>query len=255
MPRPLTIVFSAFAFGAAGPALAEPTEVTIRVQADDAKFIGTGMGGARVVIRDAETDAILAQGVTQGGTGDTAALVGRPRERHAPVAGPGDAGFTATLDIDEPRLVRIEVAGPLAQPQTRALASQTRWVLPGRSPHGPDGLIVNLPGLSVDALSPAAYAREYAVGDEVPILANIVHLCGCPLTPGGTWNAEAYEVGYTVEHNGRAVGGGTLAYAGTASRFEGRFAPPASGAYEITVTAHHPPTGNSGVDRTTIIVP
>ncbi len=56
-------------------ALAEPTEITIRVLSKDGKFVGTSMGGARVILRDADTGEILAQGVTAGGTGDTARIM------------------------------------------------------------------------------------------------------------------------------------------------------------------------------------
>ncbi len=37
----------------AAPGWAEPTAVTVRVIARDAKFIGTSMGGARVTLREA----------------------------------------------------------------------------------------------------------------------------------------------------------------------------------------------------------
>ena len=53
------------------PAYAEPTPVTVRVISQDAKFVGDGMGGARVTLRDARTGRVMANGVTKGGTGDT----------------------------------------------------------------------------------------------------------------------------------------------------------------------------------------
>ena len=52
-------------------AKAEPTDIIIRVLAKDAKFIGMETGGAKVILRDADTGEILAQGVTSGGTGNT----------------------------------------------------------------------------------------------------------------------------------------------------------------------------------------
>ena len=50
----------------------------------------------------------------------------------------------------EPKLVRIEVHGPLDHPQAATRASQTLWVIPGRPPHGADGAILTLSGLIVD---------------------------------------------------------------------------------------------------------
>jgi len=36
----------------------------VRVLGKDSKFVGSSMGGARVILRDAETGEMLAQGVT-----------------------------------------------------------------------------------------------------------------------------------------------------------------------------------------------
>tara|TARA_R110002096_G_scaffold238867_3_gene430442 strand:- start:81 stop:371 length:291 start_codon:yes stop_codon:yes gene_type:complete len=57
------------------------TTIVVRVLAKDAKFIGTSMGGAEVIIRDANTQEILAEGVTAGGTGDTGLIMTMPRAR------------------------------------------------------------------------------------------------------------------------------------------------------------------------------
>ena len=46
-----------------GTAQATPTDITIRVLAKDAKFIGSGMDGARVVLQDANTGELLAEGI------------------------------------------------------------------------------------------------------------------------------------------------------------------------------------------------
>ena len=59
----LALVFAGSAAGAA------ETTVVVRAKAKDAMFIGTSFGGARVVVRNAETGEILAEGLTEGGTG------------------------------------------------------------------------------------------------------------------------------------------------------------------------------------------
>ncbi|MEM8696817.1 MAG: hypothetical protein AAGE05_12420 [Pseudomonadota bacterium] len=235
-------------------AAAEPTPVTVRVLSDDAKFIGTTLGGARVVIRDAETDAILAEGVTSGITGNTDRIVHTPRVRHGSIAGDGDAGFSATLDIDAPTLIRIEAGGPIDHPQAATQASQTLWALPGRSPHGADGVILTLSGLIVDFGSPSSFGRDFTAGAEVPIAVEVAHLCGCPLTPDGTWDANQYDIRYRVTHDGADVAAGDLAYAGMASQFAGTFVPPETGIYTVAVTAYHPLTGNTGIGSRTITV-
>jgi len=103
--------------GFSGTALAEPTEITVRVLGKDSKFVGTSMGGARVILRDAETREILAKGVTSGDTGDTAKIMHEDRGSRAVLSSKGAAQFTATLDLDEPRLIEAEAYGPLAQAQ------------------------------------------------------------------------------------------------------------------------------------------
>ena len=47
------------------------TNVMIRAKAKDAKFIGTSVGGAKILVRDALTKELLAEGVTSGSTGNT----------------------------------------------------------------------------------------------------------------------------------------------------------------------------------------
>lgn len=242
---------------AAAPAAvqAEATPLTVRVLAKDAKFIGEGMGGVRVLVRDADTGALLAEGVTSGATGDTDRLVRQPRARGAALSGPGDARFDTTLDLKEPRRVTVEAYGPLGQLQSAVTASQTQWVLPGRRPHGPDGWVLELPGLAVDVVEPVAYARGAKPGDAVPLTANVVLMCGCDVTPGGVWNADEYRIDYRVVRDGATVAEGAMAYAGRPSRFQGAFTPDRGGVYQVLVSAYHPRTGNAGVDRATVVVP
>ena len=48
-----------------------PTTVKVSVIAHDGKLMGSGVGGARVTIRDLDTGEVLADGLHEGGTGDT----------------------------------------------------------------------------------------------------------------------------------------------------------------------------------------
>jgi hypothetical protein len=51
---------------AATSALANPTDITVRVKAKDGKFLGTHVGGALITIKDAQTGELLAKGLTMG---------------------------------------------------------------------------------------------------------------------------------------------------------------------------------------------
>ncbi len=159
----------------AGISWAVPTTVTVRAKSKDAKFIGSSMGGALVVIRDAETGDILAQGLTTGGTGDTQKIMVDPVKRGIPVSDMSTAKYEATLDINEPKFVTIEVSGPMGHKQSVAKSTTQIWILPGRNIEG-DGVMVEIPGFSVGLLAPQPH-ETFKLSDSgitVPVRANIV---------------------------------------------------------------------------------
>lgn len=252
--RASTIALSLAAFMLPAIASAEPTEITVRVLAKDSKFIGTSMGGMRIVLRDTQTGEILATGVTQGGTGDTALIMHENRGSRAVLSDDSAAKFTATLDLDEPRLVEAEAYGPLGQPQAATRVLATQWVVPGRSLTGGDGWVLELPGLVVDVLNPPAHIRVSQDAGGVDVRANVVMMCGCPIEPGGLWDADKLEVKAIVKRNGQRVSEVPLTYAGETSQFAAKVPAKEPGMYEVTVYAHDPRNGNTGLDRTTFIV-
>src|ERR1700680_2220356 len=74
------------------------TKIMIRAIARDAKVIGTHVGGARITVRDVATGEILAQGMEQGGTGDTDVIMKKPHTRGMTVFSAGDtSGYLAVL--------------------------------------------------------------------------------------------------------------------------------------------------------------
>jgi hypothetical protein len=164
--------------GAALPAAAEETptktRVTVRVLSQDAKWIGSSMGGARVTIRDADTGELLADGVTEGSTGDTTLLVQEPRGRFADLGSEGSAEYRAVLDLDRPTLVEIAARGPLAQLQSAVSATTTRWIVPGKHLTGSGSVVIELSGFVVDVLAPAAHSRQQEM--EVEVLVNLTML-------------------------------------------------------------------------------
>jgi hypothetical protein len=237
------------------PTLAAETRVVVRARARDGKFIGTSMGGVKVVLRDAETGQVLASGTTAGTTGDTQRLMKQPHARGTPLADEQAAKFETTLNLDEPRRVTVEVSGPEAQPQARVLTSTQLWLLPGKHLQG-DGLILEVPGFVVDALEPQAHERIKFTGgkQQVPVRANLVLMCGCPTDPGGLWDSSRYEVQAQVKLDGKPLTSVPLTYAGKTSTFAGELPVQQKGAYEVTVTAYDPATGNTGLDRTSFLV-
>lgn len=127
----------------AAQAAPEPTRIDVHVVARDAKLVGSAVGGAQVTIRDAENGEVLAEGVHEGGTGDTGLIMGA-RARNANVfTTPGAAAYTAELALDAPRMVTVEATGPLYFSQARTSASTTLLVMPGEDVTG-DGVVLEL---------------------------------------------------------------------------------------------------------------
>jgi hypothetical protein len=251
--RAIIITLSVATLIAPATASAEQTQITVRVLAKDSKFVGTSMGGMRIILRDAQTGEILVTGVTQGGTGNTKLLMHEDRGRRAQLADESAAKFTATLDLDVPRLIEAEAYGPLGQPQAAVRVLSTQWAVPGRNISGGDGWVLDLPGLVVDVLAPPAHIRLPAKTTEVDLRANVIMMCGCPIEPRGLWDADKLEVKAIMNRNGKRIGQWDLAYAGETSQFATKVPVDAPGDYEIVVYAYDPSNGNTGVDRTTFI--
>jgi hypothetical protein len=242
------------ALGIAAPLSAEPTEITVRVISRGAKFIGSSMGGVRITIRDADTGEILAQGVTRGGTGNTGLIMKQAHKRGGTVSTKGAAKYSATLDLKEPRRLKVTAFGPVAQRQSANRVSAVQWVLPGKHLTGGDGWLLEMPGFVVDVLAPPTHVRLTGVPRTIQLKANVTMMCGCPITPGGLWDANRYEVKALIKRNGQAVGTVPLAYAGAASQFAGPLTVDKPGTYEAVVYAYDASNGNTGLDRVTFVV-
>jgi hypothetical protein len=256
LKRYVLLVFAAFLILSAPVARsveAQATEVVIRAKARDGKFIGSSVGGAWVRIRNADSGVILAEGLTAGSTGNTELIMSEPHRRYMQIADDATAAFRATLQLIEPTFVTVEVSAPHIKRQARTLSQTQVWLIPGRPITG-DGLIIEVPGMIVDVLSPQTH--RYVPLSEGPfaITANVVMMCGCILTSGGVWNGDAIEVTALVDRNGQRTASIALKMQKQMNTFSAPFAPSEPGDYRFTVYAHDPKTGNSGVAQTSFIV-
>lgn len=236
------------------PMQAEETRLAIRALAGDAKFIGTGMSGMAVTVEDAATGEILDTGVTRGATGNTDRIIRTPRERYGTFSEDGDAVYVSTLDIDEPRRIRVTVRGPIAQPQALAEASSTRWVLPGKHIEAGDGWLLEVPGFAVDIIAPSAYTYVDDNPETMTVVANVIMVCGCPTSPGGTWDSDEIEVTAEVRFNGGEAMTAPMTYTGKLSHYSVDVPSIEKGPYEVLVTAFDQRSGNTGIDRASFIV-
>ncbi len=233
----------------AGAAHAEPTDVTVRIISKGAKFVGSSMGGVQITLRDANTNELLAKGQTSGGTGSTEKIMETAHKRGAPVSTEGSAKFTATLDLESPRLVRVEAYGPIAQPQSAVTVASTQWVVPGKDVTGGDAWLLELPGFIVDVVAPKTPLKAGDAPQTLTLKANVFMMCGCPIEPGGLWDADDYEIEALVMRDGETVRTVTLNYAGNVSQFDADLEVSEPGNYEVVVYAHDPANGSTGLDR------
>jgi len=231
----------------AASAQAEPTAVTVRVIARDAKFIGDETGGAKVVLKEARSGRVLAEGITRGGTGDTA-LVMQSAGRSPLRASPQAAAFQTTLDIAVPTLVDAEVEGPLGRPGSAVKAMAQRWILPGEPVTAGDGWTIELTGL---AITPDVAAIDGALSIKV----KVEPLCGCPITPGGRWDAADYAVEATLWRSGAKAAVAPLGFTTAPGGFAGAIRAPRPGAYTLGVAARNLKTGNSGYVELPVTAP
>lgn len=241
------LVLIPVAYAQSGPPT--DTRVMVRAVSHDAKIIGSNVGGARILIQDAETGRVLAEGVQEGSTGSTERIVRDPIARGDTVFNTeGAAGYTATLALDAPTWVDITALGPLDDPEARARTTKRMLLLPGHDVLG-EGVVLVLNGFTVALEAPAQAGRALDVTAEVTML------CGCPTEPGGLWDADAIEVVARLVREGEVVAEAPLRYTGEQSTFGGPLTAPGPGAYTLQVLASHPERANFGLAARAVSIP
>lgn len=230
---------------------AQETSVMIRVKSKDAKFIGSSIGGAKVLVRDHLTGEILAEGLTKGSTGNTETIMKKPRERGQRLTDDSTAGYNAILKLEQPTFVTVEAFAPINKKQALVKSSTQLWVIPGKNITG-DGVVLEVPGFVVDILSPQTHER-IAEETQINISANVVMMCGCPVGPDGTWDSNNYEINALISKDGELISTIALKATEKESTFSSSSSLP-PGYYEIAVYAFDPGTGNTGLDKVNVLV-
>lgn len=237
----LTFVALPHALGAQ----AIPTEIVVRAIANDAKIIGSGVGGAHITIRDARSGEILAEGVQEGSTGDTGAIVRNPRERGATIFDTDGAGaFRATLRLDRPTLIEIVAEGPLKTAHATQRASKTVLMIPGTDLTG-EGVLIVLNGFTVIIEAPTA--ETVTAGQSFDVQANVTMLCGCPTQPGGLWDADDFVITARLLQGTTVVSEAIMSFTGTSSTYAATLTAPAAGQAELQVIAVDTGKANTGM--------
>ena len=234
---------------------ATETKLMVRAKAKDAKFVGSSIGGAYIIVRNTINGQILAEGITTGSTGNTGLIMKTPKERFAQLADDKTAGFLAVVDISEPTFVRVEVISPISRKNAQVHASTELWLIPGKDILG-EGVVLEIPGFVIDILTPNTHQYiplESIKSTGLDVKANIVMMCGCPIEKGGIWDSEAMEVKAVVKKDGQAFGELPLANP-SRNLFEGNVKIDGAGSYQVLVYAYNPTTGNTGVERINYVI-
>lgn len=162
-----------------------PLRVEVGVLSNGAKFIGDKTGGAEVRILDADSGEVLAEGITRGSTGSTARIMRGEGGRYGNITSEGDALFVAELELDEPRRVKISAQGPRDYPASMSGSSRLSWLVPGHDLAGENRVIIVLSGYIIE---PEVVDVDANGNGSASV--DLQMLCGCPIVPGGTWDAE-----------------------------------------------------------------
>lgn len=216
------------------------TGLKVLVRADDAKFIGSGVGNLNIIVRNATTGELLAEGAITGPTGDTRALMQEPQIRGRSATQGDPANFQAELELARPTRVEVSVSGPLAVEQSIQSTAVTLWMIPGLD-RVEQPLILHLPGLITQLLG---YSRD---ADQLDLRASVTMICGCPITEDGLWPASGFQATAQLYRNDDLVAEAPLAFTGTDNEFAGKLDLPGPGDFQMVIHAHQVSTGNAGV--------
>jgi len=229
------------------------TKIMIRAIARDAKVIGTNVGGARITVRDVATGEILAQGMEQGGTGDTDVIMKKPHTRGMTVFSAGDtSGYLAVLHLDKPTVVEVSAEGPLGNAQATQRSSKTLLLVPGEDVLG-EGILLEIHGFIITPLAPLPDAKVKA-GSPFEVRATVTMACGCPTEPDGLWDANKIRVVARLLRNGKVESEIPMTYAGVQNTFHVDVPVIAPGPMELQVLALDPGSANFGMNREAIAI-
>jgi hypothetical protein len=251
---------SAFAFAIlilASPLFAQTggkeTKIMIRAVARDAKVIGTHVGGARITVKDTSTGEILAQGMQQGGTGDTNIIMKNPHTRGMAVYNTPDAsGYLAVLHIDKPTVVEISAEAPLGNAQATQRTSKTMLLVPGEDVLG-EGILLEIHGFIVTSLTPLPDAKV-KTGSPFEVRATVTMACGCPIEPDGMWDANKIHVVARLLRDGKVQSEIPMTYAGVQNTFHADVPATAAGPMELQVLSMDGGSANFGMMKEAVTV-
>ncbi len=221
---------------------AESTQLTVRVLAKDAKFIGTSMEGAEITIENVATGKLLAKGLTQGATGDTQTIMKTPKKRGDQLSSDDSAAFTTELKLTEPTKVKISATGPMNLGDNAITVSAEYWLIPGKHLSHKDAIMLEMPGFYM-----VSELETDNANNQVTVSSELRMMCGCPIEPDGLWDANQYEIEAYLIKDGKEMARKVMKFVET-SQFSATFELSGPGAYKVITHAYDRETSNTGFD-------
>ncbi|MGR3278426.1 hypothetical protein ACSYAD_25350 [Acaryochloris marina NIES-2412] len=236
------------------------TAIVVRPQAHGGKFLGDDIGGALITIKDAQTGSLLAEGLTQGGSGQLLPDYGMDASLTA-IATPGQAPqwvhavlgtsqFCAELPLQRPTLLEISAYGPIGGLQSAHRATILEWVAPGQNLASGAGVVIVIPGLLVQVLTPSTHSKITSDSALIDFSANVTMMCGCPIEESSPWPFNDFVVTANI-HNVSQNSWQELdmAYSGTTSLFTVKTRITGTGDYLVTIDAQQISISNGGLGQ------
>jgi len=243
---------------ASGSPSMQPARVLVRVQAKGGMFLG---GGTHIILLDAASGKLFAEGRATGGSGQLSNSFSPAASRHSIVtSGPGGqdvlwlsanpaettAGLMATLDLAKPTLVEFIARSANGNrsgntvTQMVSTVTQMMWIAPGADLSAEPGVVLVMPGLDVRILA------TQRVGEVLMSLsASVSMMCGGRIDSRSPWPPSEFSVIVTVIGESGTVVQAPLAFRG-AGIFADEIELPGPGSYQVTVSAVQAAAGNAG---------
>ena len=165
---------------------------------------------------------------------------------------PDAAGFLAVLNLDKPTVVEISAEGPLGSPQADQRATKTMLLVPGEDVMG-EGVLLEIHGFIVKMLTPATDG-QVKLGSPFETKVTVNMTCGCPIEPGGLWDANKFRVVARMVREGKIESETPMQYAGVVNTFKGDIPVSNPGQVELQVLAMDPDNANFGLTKQNITI-
>src|ERR1700761_3364159 len=177
------------------PATTTSTSLLVRVQARGGKFLADDIGGAEISVRNVHTGQYLGGGLAHGTSSGNLQTNYVANASQNAVVTPGNppgsqpkinwlvpqadtSGVLLDVPIERPALLEVSAWGPLGGLQSAQRVTTTTWATPGMTIDQGPGLVMEMPGLIVDVLTPPTHSNS----QSALFLVKVTMMCGCQIS-------------------------------------------------------------------------